>query len=380
MRRRVEETLDLLGLADAARPLPAGPLRRPAAAGRDRRRARRRSPHPRARRADVGPRPVAAEDVLAALHRLVHDLGITVVLAEHRLERVIHHADRVLLVSDGRTSPLLEPAEAMAHLHGLPAGHRRWAGPPAGRRSRCRCGTPAAARRAARRRLAGASCRPPSPAARGRRRVGARAAGCVVRRGPVTALRGVDLDLARGSVTALMGRNGAGKSTLLAALAGSLRPSSRPGAGLRPRSRATCRRRELVRLVGLVPQDPSVLLYAESVAAECRDADADFAAAARHDPRAARPGRRAGRGRTCTRATCPRGSACRSRWPSSWPAHRACCCWTSRPAAWTTAAKERLVAGPARSWPRPAPRVVLATHDVELAAEVADARRRPRRR
>ena len=37
--------------------------------------------------------PVAAEDVLATLHRLVHDLGITVVVAEHRLERVIHHAD-----------------------------------------------------------------------------------------------------------------------------------------------------------------------------------------------------------------------------------------------------------------------------------------------
>ncbi len=57
--------------------------------------------------------PVAAEDVLAALHRLVHDLGITVVLAEHRLERVIHHADRVVLLHDGQASPLLDPAEAM---------------------------------------------------------------------------------------------------------------------------------------------------------------------------------------------------------------------------------------------------------------------------
>jgi energy-coupling factor transporter ATP-binding protein EcfA2 len=44
--------------------------------------------------------PPAAEDVLAALTRLVHDLGITVVAAEHRLERVIHYADRVLQVSD----------------------------------------------------------------------------------------------------------------------------------------------------------------------------------------------------------------------------------------------------------------------------------------
>ena len=113
MRRRVEETLDLLGLAElrgrSLQDLSGGQQQRVAIAAV----------------LAAGPRilvldeptsaldPVAAEDVLAALHRLVHDLGITVVLAEHRLERVIHHADRVLLVSDGRTSPLLEPAEAM---------------------------------------------------------------------------------------------------------------------------------------------------------------------------------------------------------------------------------------------------------------------------
>ena len=43
--------------------------------------------------------PTAAEDVLAAVTRLVHDLGVTVVLAEHRLERVVHYADRVVLLS-----------------------------------------------------------------------------------------------------------------------------------------------------------------------------------------------------------------------------------------------------------------------------------------
>src|SRR4029077_10146032 len=42
--------------------------------------------------------PAAAEDVLAALTRLVHDLGVTVVLAEHRLERVVEYADMVVFV------------------------------------------------------------------------------------------------------------------------------------------------------------------------------------------------------------------------------------------------------------------------------------------
>ena len=40
--------------------------------------------------------PAAAEEVLAALQRLVHDLGLTVLLAEHRLERVVQYADRVV--------------------------------------------------------------------------------------------------------------------------------------------------------------------------------------------------------------------------------------------------------------------------------------------
>ena len=42
--------------------------------------------------------PGAAEEVLAALQRLVHDLGVTVLMAEHRLERVVQYADRVVVL------------------------------------------------------------------------------------------------------------------------------------------------------------------------------------------------------------------------------------------------------------------------------------------
>ena len=113
MRRRVEETLDLLGLADVRsrplRDLSGGQQQRVAigavlAAG------------PRILVLDEPTSaldPVAAEDVLATLQRLVHDLGVTVVVAEHRLERVIHHADHVILIRDGEVSALLDPAEAM---------------------------------------------------------------------------------------------------------------------------------------------------------------------------------------------------------------------------------------------------------------------------
>ncbi|WP_460447179.1 ATP-binding cassette domain-containing protein, partial [Angustibacter aerolatus] len=96
----------------------------------------------------------------------------------------------------------------------------------------------------------------------------------VVRHGDVTAVAGVDLALRDGEVTALMGRNGAGKSSLLWALQGSGR---RTGgrvqvSGDDPARLGAARRRALV---GLVPQQPSDLLYLDTVAAELAQADRD---------------------------------------------------------------------------------------------------------
>jgi energy-coupling factor transport system ATP-binding protein len=89
MRRRVEETLDLLGLADvrdrALLSLSGGQRQRVAIGAV-------LTSHPRVLVLDEPTSaldPGAAEEVLATLQRLVHDLGITVVLAEHRLERVL---------------------------------------------------------------------------------------------------------------------------------------------------------------------------------------------------------------------------------------------------------------------------------------------------
>jgi energy-coupling factor transport system ATP-binding protein len=90
----------------------------------------------------------------------------------------------------------------------------------------------------------------------------------------IAALRGVDLTLRAGEVVALMGRNGAGKSTLLSALVGLVTPASGriTVGGQVPADTGV---RTLMRSVGLVPQEPGDLLYADSVAAECRLADED---------------------------------------------------------------------------------------------------------
>ncbi|MEU9984901.1 ATP-binding cassette domain-containing protein, partial [Streptomyces sp. NPDC050856] len=98
-----------------------------------------------------------------------------------------------------------------------------------------------------------------------------------VRRGRVEALRRVDLAVRPGETVALMGRNGAGKSTLLGALVGMVEPTAGTVlVGGRVPHRTPPR--ELVRRVGLVPQEPRDLLYADTVAAECAAADADAGA------------------------------------------------------------------------------------------------------
>ncbi|WP_441246328.1 ABC transporter ATP-binding protein [Kitasatospora sp. McL0602] len=281
MRRRVEETLDLLGLADlrdrALSSLSGGQQQRVAIGSV-------LTTHPRVLVLDEPTSaldPGAAEEVLAVLQRLVHDLGTTVLLAEHRLERVVQYADQVLLLpGPGGAAVLGEPAEVMAHspVHppvvalGRAAG---WSPLPLSVRDARRRAAPLRAR------LEGRT--PPAPPALtdGSAPTGEPAAAVsrlAVKRGPALALRGVDLTLLPGQITALMGRNGAGKSTLLGALVGLHPPASgscRAG-GLTPHK---ARPRDLLRKVGLVPQDPRDLLHAETVAAECAAADHDSGAA-----------------------------------------------------------------------------------------------------
>ena len=276
MRRRVEETLDLLGLADLrARPLEtlSGGERQRVAIGAV------LTTHPRVLVLDEPTSaldPPAAEEVLAALHRLVHDLGLTVLLAEHRLERVVQYADRVVhLPGDGRPIETGTPDEVMVRCPVAPpvvelgrlAG---WSPLPLTIRD---------ARRHAdelRARLEDAGTPAPWASATIDGAV-ASAHDLVVRFGDVVAVRGIDLTVRAGEIVALMGRNGAGKSTLLRSLVGLQRPTAGRVvvAGGDPASLSPA---ELMRTVGLVPQEPADLLYADTVADECTAADRDAAA------------------------------------------------------------------------------------------------------
>jgi energy-coupling factor transport system ATP-binding protein len=278
MRRRVEETLDLLGIA----PLRSRSLA--SLSGGEQQRVAIGSvltAHPRVLVLDEPTSaldPTAAEEVLAALTRLVHDLGTTVVLAEHRLERVVQYADRVIEIGGDGTVRHGEPASLMVDASVAPpvVSLGRLAGwdplPLSVRDARRRAGP-------LRERLAG--LRPPTrhapTADGGGRRPALRASGIVVRHGAVTAVADVGLDLAGGETVALMGRNGSGKSSLLWALQGS-GPRRRGTVDVAGTDPAQVSPSEARRLVGLVPQQPADLLYLSTVGDECAQADDDAGA------------------------------------------------------------------------------------------------------
>ncbi|MET9529306.1 ATP-binding cassette domain-containing protein [Streptomyces sp. NPDC006649] len=366
MRRRVEETLDLLGLTEL-RDRPIATL----SGGQQQRVAIGSvlTPHPKVLVLDEPTSaldPAAAEEVLAVLQRLVHDLGTTVLMAEHRLERVVQYADQVILLPGPGEAPVLGvPADVMAVSPVFPpvVALGRLAGwdplPLSVRDARRRAA-------ALRERLADrVRTDPPAPPPAGPVATAERLG---LRRGRIEALRQVSLSVRPGETVALMGRNGAGKSTLLGTFVGMHEPSSGSVlvGGKTPHRTAP---REMIRRVGLVPQEPRDLLYADTVGAECAAADADAGA----DPGSCRalvsellPG-------------VPDSIHPRDLSEGQRLALALAIVLTGRPPLLLLdeptrgldyAAKSRLV-GVLRALARDGHAIVLATHDVELAAELA---------
>jgi energy-coupling factor transport system ATP-binding protein len=260
MRRRVEEMLDLLDIerlrGRSVRSLSGGERQRVAIAAA----------------LAAGPRtlvldeptsqldPQAAEHVVAALQRLVHDQGMTVVLAEHRLERVAGFVDHAIGFDAGRA----EAGEPAAIIRRLAMG------PPVARLGRLAGWDPVPltvrdARRVAHTELPspnGASI--PAPLAwTSETPATVTLGGVEARHGETVALRGIDLRVRPGEIVAVMGRNGAGKTTLLRTIAGVHPPArGRVSVDGHPPDPGVD--------VGLCPQDPESILFADTVGDEVR--------------------------------------------------------------------------------------------------------------
>ncbi len=206
--------------------------------------------------------PKSAEDVLQALIRLNTELGLTVVISEHRIERLLPFVDHCLVFASHAGAGQVRSVsvrEAMRSYDAPPplialARKYDWQPLPL---------TAKEARRFIAKGGAARSTRPKPPPA---------ADLAVIEHLSVdydgrAALRDVTLRLGAGQITAVLGRNGSGKSTLLRAIVGLVKCTTGlirlDGAVLNGRSTA-----EICRTVCYLPQDPNALLFAETVREE----------------------------------------------------------------------------------------------------------------
>jgi energy-coupling factor transporter ATP-binding protein EcfA2 len=206
--------------------------------------------------------PEAAETVLQTLVRLNRDLGLTILLAEHRLERVLPFVDRLIyldsepgrmLVGDPRQVlaevDLVSPVVALGKYLG-------WQPLPLTVQEALPFAQLAQLPESSDVLISDIQATLPEPVLR--------IVDLHVFYGPKPILKGVNLSAQGGEVLALMGPNGAGKTTLLRSLIGLMKPEVGEilllGESIAGKNTA-----DLARLVGYLPQDPNALLFADRV-------------------------------------------------------------------------------------------------------------------
>ena len=273
MRVRVEETLDLLdlaGLRNRALSTLSGGERQRVALG-----------------AALALRPAilvldeptsqldpqSAEDVMMALTRLNSDLGLTIVLAEHRLERVLPFVDRLLYLGEEGATLLSGPPRTLLRQIDL--------GPPLVQVGKVLGWEPLPltvkeglhfSRKMVVHSPKSTDDRPSSPAApnsfaQRSDKPSVQVTDLALTYGAQPVLQAVNLAVAAGEIVVVMGRNGAGKSTLLKSLVGLVRPQ-RGAVYIQGRAIAGRDIADICQAVGYLPQDPNALLFADSVRAE----------------------------------------------------------------------------------------------------------------
>lgn len=218
--------------------------------------------------------PMAATDFLHTIHQLNQQLGLTVVAVEHRLDQVFPMANRVVVMEEGKILCQGSPQQvgsAVAH-HPL----RVCCPVPMQIYSRVEDGECCPLTVKEGRMWLGKYRNRPQPAwtettepASGDIALEAREVWFRYHRHGADVLRGLNLQVPRGQLYALMGGNGGGKSTALTLLSGEHRPY---------RGRIYVNGAEVKKgkplergLLGVLPQNPQCLFVRDSVEADLRE-------------------------------------------------------------------------------------------------------------
>jgi energy-coupling factor transporter ATP-binding protein EcfA2 len=209
--------------------------------------------------------PRGAEEVLEALVQLNQQLGLTIILAEHRLERVLPYASKAIYLSGQHPGGSVgSPRQVLSKIELVPpmvslGKALGWEPLPITIDEARHCAqasfpelSPQDHKEVAQTEPAGVHA--PEYI---------KADGVQINYGSHQAVRGISLSLYSSELTVLMGPNGAGKSSLLRALvglvpihAGSIQVDGKDIAG---RSVA-----DICQQVGYLPQDPNALLFSDT--------------------------------------------------------------------------------------------------------------------
>ena len=219
--------------------------------------------------------PKSAEEVLSVVERLNDELGLTVILIEHRLDRVAQHVDRLIMMSHGEVVADGDPRQVLSSKKPVEIG----------------VGVPPITKLVQGMRERGINIdKTPLTVKEGRTMlegVFQKASGQIPRRNKnddgepiieirklwhvyptgVTALKDISIKVCEGEFVAIMGRNASGKTTLVKHISGLLRPTRGMVLvdGIDTR-RATIA--ELAKKVGFVFQNPNDHLFADTVEEE----------------------------------------------------------------------------------------------------------------
>ncbi|MCJ7736948.1 MAG: ATP-binding cassette domain-containing protein [Anaerolineae bacterium] len=280
MRSRIEEVLDLLGLVPlrgrAVDTLSGGEKQKVAIAAAMALRPSVLVLDEPTSQLD----PQSAQEVLQTLVSLNRDLGLTILLAEHRLERVLPYVDQMIYlrgrsrsgeseqsVLSGAPRKVLERVDLTPPIVTL-GKKLGWSELPLTVKEGRHLASEILLR----------SGHDSSPRgddiSRGCARPCGNDAETVLNVRDLRfayenkeVLKGVSLAVRKGELVALMGRNGSGKTTLLKCLTGLLRPRhgtiEMGGQSLKSRDTA-----EICRSIGYLPQQPDDLLFADTVSDE----------------------------------------------------------------------------------------------------------------
>jgi energy-coupling factor transport system ATP-binding protein len=197
------------------------------------------------------------------LQRLTHDLDVSILVAEHKLERILQFAERVIYLpgagkpivsgSAGDVMAVADLAPPIIHL----AKEMNWKPLPLNVREARKFTLPLIDK------LSSIQTVKPSSTEEI-----AAVENLTVQFGHTAAIDNVSIEIESGQTYAVLGRNGAGKSTLLASLAGLIEPTigSIKVQGQNP---STLSGFKFLKSIGFVPQEPSDLLLQTSIQDEC---------------------------------------------------------------------------------------------------------------